>query len=383
MMLEIGQGFAGGKKTAMVRKQLREMALQTGSGGKLPTVRELRSRLGAANTTLNDALRDLQSAGVLDRRHGSGIYVSTRIRQKRVGLVFGGNVFTPGVSPFYSMLVEHCGLRAGTHGLSFSYFLDIPEAQRDGRAVFVHRDLEESLRGRMLDGLLLTWPRSTEHTRWLRSQGIPVVAFDLPFRPGHVVSADHGEIVKQGVRALCEQGCRRIALLSSLGYARPYEDDRQAFAAAMAECGLEVRPQWMLERPGQELSRFGEYALTNEEQGYQLMNELFRGWGENGCRAEDYPDGVVFIDDMYTRGALVAAWKLGVRIGRNLRIATHLNKGSSALRGYEQELTLLEVDLQKLIEAMFDMLESLMAGERPEREMVMIRPKLAAPRGTG
>jgi DNA-binding LacI/PurR family transcriptional regulator len=74
----------------------------------------------------------------------------------------------------------------------------------------------------------------------------------------------------------------------------------------------------------------------------------------------------------------VAAWKLGVRIGRDLHIATHLNQGSSAQRGYDQELTLLEVDLQELIEAMFDVLETLMAGGTPAQEMVMIKPKLAA-----
>ena len=382
-MLEIEQEVRRGQKTAFVRERLREMALRTGPGGKLPTVRELRRCLGAANTTLNDALRDLQSAGVVDRRHGSGIYVSHRIRQKRVGLVFGGNVFTPGISPFYSMLVEHCGLRAKTHGLRFSFFLDIPEAQTDEKRVFVHRDLEETLRGRKLDGILLTWPRGLEHTRWLRSQGVPVVAFDLPSQSGHVVSPDYGEIVKLGVRALHGQGCRRIALLSALGYARPYEDDRRAFAAAAAECGLEVRPQWMLERPAQELSRSGEYALTNEEQGYQVMDELFRGWGEGEYRGDHFPDGVVCTDDMYTRGALVAARKLGVRTGRDLRIATHINKGSPVLRGYERELTLLEVDLQELIEVMFDMLETLMAGRKPARETVMIRPQLAEQPGTG
>ena len=74
---------------------------------------------------------------------------------------------------------------------------------------------------------------------------------------------------------------------------------------------------------------------------------------------------------------------MGVRIGDDLRIATHLNKGSSALRGYEQELTLLEIDLQELIEAMFDMLETLMAGGTPAREMVMIKPKPAAQREPG
>ena len=138
----------------------------------------------------------------------------------------------------------------------------------------------------------------------------------------------------------------------------------------MLRCSRLAYAEW------QELSRSGEYTLTNEEQGYQLMNELFRGWRKGECRGDHYPDGVVCTDDMYTRGALVAARKLGLVIGCDVRIATHVNKGSPALNGHEGELTLLEVDLQELIEAMFEMLETLMSGEKPEREVVSVAPKL-------
>ena len=87
-------------------------------------------------------------------------------------------------------------------------------------------------------------------------------------------------------------------------------------------------------------------------------------------------DGVVINDDMMTIGALAAAKKLGLEVGTELKIATHANKGSSALREFEASLTLLEVDPNEFVEAMFGMLECLMAGGEITPERRLILPKL-------
>lgn len=58
--------------------------------GRLPTVPELRAAYDVSITTLDKALAELQSAGVITRRHGAGIFVRQRVVYERrlVGDVF-------------------------------------------------------------------------------------------------------------------------------------------------------------------------------------------------------------------------------------------------------------------------------------------------------
>lgn len=52
---------------------IRERRLE--SGDRLPTARELAAHFAVATPTMREALRKLQATGVIDIRHGSGIYV--------------------------------------------------------------------------------------------------------------------------------------------------------------------------------------------------------------------------------------------------------------------------------------------------------------------
>ena len=60
---------------------IREGGLQPGD--RLPSARELASRFSVATPTMREALRKLQATGMIDIRHGSGIYV-LQIEQRLV-----------------------------------------------------------------------------------------------------------------------------------------------------------------------------------------------------------------------------------------------------------------------------------------------------------
>lgn len=60
---------------------IRERQLQPGD--RLPPARELASRFSVATPTMREALRKLQATGMIDIRHGSGIYV-LRVEQRLV-----------------------------------------------------------------------------------------------------------------------------------------------------------------------------------------------------------------------------------------------------------------------------------------------------------
>ncbi|RYG57312.1 hypothetical protein EON80_28415 [bacterium] len=61
---------------------------------------------------------------------------------------------------------------------------------------------------------------------------------------------------------------------------------------------------------------------------------------------------------------------------RDVLIATHTNIGSQTLFGYDKSLVFLDFDPAQVAAAMFEMLETLMAGETPESSVVSIAPTL-------
>jgi DNA-binding GntR family transcriptional regulator len=84
---------------------------------------ELRDSLGVSVVTLNRALSELEAQGVISRRHGVGIFVSSQLGQKTIGLVFDRNIFGANASPFWDMLISKARDRASSHNEKFSLFL--------------------------------------------------------------------------------------------------------------------------------------------------------------------------------------------------------------------------------------------------------------------
>lgn len=51
---------------------------QYGEGDRLPAILEMARRFGVGPPTVREALKKLQTLGVVDVRHGSGVYVASR-----------------------------------------------------------------------------------------------------------------------------------------------------------------------------------------------------------------------------------------------------------------------------------------------------------------
>jgi hypothetical protein len=68
-----------------------------------------------------------------------------------------------------------------------------------------------------------------------------------------------------------------------------------------------------------------------------------------------------------TTGAMAAMHQLGIRPGVDVHVASHANKGSALLFGYEQALIMAEFDPAEVVTAMYEMLAVLMDGGTPNR----------------
>lgn len=352
------------QKVAAAQRSLRDLAFKLGANNKLPTVREMCRALGISAVTIEHVLSGLEEQGVILRRPGSGIYVSPRLYQKNVGLVFGQNAFQPGASPFCAMLVEACQKRAREHNDNFSFYLDMPAGERPAKYP-VHADLAEAIERKRIDGMLLVARHSAEQEKWLREQGVPLITFcggaNAPFAP-MTVGFDLKELAGKGLDALLAKGSRRIAAITA------GKSGAAAFRAVMEGKSLGYEAGWNLnpvEDAPPEASRF--------ELGYQAMRQLLAG--------NPAPDGVMVFDDMLACGAVRAVKESGLAVGADVLIATHCNRGSAVLQHAEEGLVLVEVDLGCITEAMFQGLEQMMANGAVALPAIMV--PLAARVGSG
>ena len=367
-------------KTQALRAQLIELARKLGPEAKLPTMRDLCDSLQVSGMTLNRALSELEAQGVINRRQGSGTYVAAtygtpRTTERTVGLVYDRDIFAAGNSPFTGLLVDEARRRAAAGNERFSFYLAVPSKDN----LPIHDDLAEAVRGHRLHGVLFVGEQNPQALQWLLGQNVPVVALAYtPIAPWRV-KINHAAGIRSGVHALAEQGCRRIGLWIPVGVGIGRAEGEESFAEldafreALKERGLSFEPNRVWEHQNLTDAVPAQPEDTNQEQGYRAALQVF---GDAGTTNQQHPDGLVIDDDMMTRGALVALQQAGIRLGTDVKIATHINRGSEVLLGYEDLLTLIEVDPGEIVEAMFSMLETLMDGETPQLSTVSIQPKL-------
>ena len=352
-----------------------ELAHQLGADARLPTMKELSASLQVSVMTLNRALSELEAQGVIYRKQGSGTYVAPGIGQRNIGLVYDRDIFSAGASPFCSMLVEEARKRAVSGREKFSFYLAMPSQQGHP----VHDDLVDALRGRRLNGVLFVGESNPEALHWLLEQEIPVVALAYtPIAPWRV-KIDHAEGVRLGAEALIAQGCRRLGLWIPIGNGIGRQPghasfpELDAFQGTLKKHKLPFHPELVWRNDELTDSVPAQATETEQEQGIRAATEVF---GTNG--APTLPDGIVIDDDTMTRGALIALGRLGIQPGVDIKIASHTNRGSTVLQGYEDNLTLFEIDPSELVRAMYEMLETLIQGGTPSVATINVKPRLRA-----
>ena len=348
-----------------VSAQLVELAHQLGPDEKLPTILQLCAQLGVSVTTLNTVLAELENQKVIYRRHGVGIFVSPQLSQKCIGLVCAPNFFRAGTSPFWQQLIEGMRARASSKNEAFRFYLSILADQSEQ---VVPRDLMDDVEARRVDGVLLVGGNKRMAT-WLDEQQIPAVSFAGEGQWN--VRIDYAELLRAALETLVARGCRELAVMVP----RDADDTgvlRRSvhFVDELKKRVMPVEPSWVWEPDSRSEENAATSPETHQEQGYRAAMDIF---GPQRLVAR-WPQGLVIGDDMMARGALIALAKLGVRPGVDVQIATHLNRNSAVLQGYENELSPIEIDPTAIVRAMFEMLETLMDGQTPDAATVWISP---------
>lgn len=344
-------------KQPFIIDAITRLARKLGPGMKLPTAHELSRQLGVTIATLDRSLTTLESRGVINRRQGSGIYVSDCPIQKTIALVFGVNVFEGGISPIYSVLLKQCEKRASSLPERFSVFLGSP-ALSGGSQSPLHYDLDEALNNGKLDGVLLFAKASARQEDVLRERGIPMAALTAHSEWPGVVSHDAQGMIRSAILALRDEGCKTIGLLGALS------EHAEAFRKEMRRTRMSVSEQWIF------FPDENDQALS-VHQGLYEREKYGHRWASQIVSGKDLPDGLISTDDMITRGACPVFLGNELRIGKDFFFATHANNDSFVLEEWGSGLIRFVFDSQETVDAMFAALDAHMNGT-PLQEPVLI-----------
>lgn len=352
-------------KIEVLRREVRRLAQAQGPGSKLPTVRAMAKGYRVNIGTLDRALRELEEDGVLQRRHGVGVFVSGQAALKTIALVYDRNIFDDLESPFPKMLVQATERCAYERQQQFHLYLDLPAHIR---GLPGHEQFLVDLAAGRLDGVLYCGliPRDT-HERIL-AQRLPFVLHGFSdLSVPHGAGTDLVRLVELGLEALLARGCRRISLLTAYGERRPNYpgySDIAAFERWMHTCPQQVAEPAIWPFAGEPVL---ESRLTDF--GYASVKR-FAARGALPC------DGLLITNDMVARGVLKALAELGIAPGRGIQIATHANRHSPVLVLAPPGTLLLEFDPGEVAQTLLNLLHDLMVGPPPSAGVIRVPPVL-------
>jgi len=358
-----------------LKKELGRLIKAGKPGEMLPSYTEMIRRYGVGQNTIDRVIREFDNSGLIIRKAGKGIYISPRAGRKTIGFVLGRDIFSGSHSPMCMMLMNQCRTRATKGRENFKFYMDLPEATGTRIDVPLHQELADDIQNGRLDGVILVWSYGPSETEWIRSQKIPIVSLGAEGDVDtHSVIIDYIDLIAKGTAALAGAGAKNIALLSASGYLRQfgYRQNIDVFQKTLEEKGLIFHPEFVLEDCSDRSLNAGGTA-TNEELGFELMANFLAQ--QNG-RATLPIDGFLSEDDMFTRGALAALHQASIGLDDNLLIATHANRGSSALKNYDDHLILLEIDPEEVVGAMFALLEPMMKDNVSEPHKIYVQAHL-------
>lgn len=360
-------------KVPLLCEQLRELALKAPPDTRLPSVSELCSLFATSRATLNDALQQAEALNIVYRKSGSGIFVSPELHRKHIYAIFPSNVLTSSASPFWGtlcgLIMQRLQIREETNNETNHFFLRMPS---QGKQV-LPAEVISSIHSRQVHGILFVG-HSFETIEWISMQNLPCVVFAGYGR--WMVSMDKIAFTSLAVMHLQQQGCRRIALW--VDNTPELSDDPsvflhiQSFPSLLAARGLPFEPSLVRHCFDEQFaaSVTPPARVTEQEQGYFLAQDVF------GKADTLKPDGIVITNDLMTDGVLAAFQSLGIRVGKDVTIATHANVGSMMLFGHLPGMIVIEFDPAEIVDAMFVLLDTLMDGRQPQQAEVFVQPKI-------
>lgn len=214
----------GEPKYRMIADSLRESVLsgECGPGGRLPSETELVRRFGVSRMTIVKAFKELQQAGLVTRRVGSGTYVNPKSNQSN--RVFGLLIPELGQTEIFEPICQGMASYQGVNRHSLLWGNAVGEGHPKEQAAeeLCQQYISEQVSGVFFAPLELTPVKDEVNRKIVASldrAGIPVVLLDRcveqhPKRSQYdLVGVDNRRAGYSATMHLVQAGAQRIAFL--------------------------------------------------------------------------------------------------------------------------------------------------------------------------
>jgi GntR family transcriptional regulator, arabinose operon transcriptional repressor len=275
-------------------------------GQKLPSEAALLKEFSTSRITVVRALRELQQRGLVQRRAGSGTYVTAGV-PGRAGLLFGLLIPNLGETEIFGPICQSIAevLQARKHALLWGNMTPAAEAKETQSLALCRQYLAQKVAGVFFAPL--EWTPQNDQTNQavvavLEAARIPIILLDrglqpYPKRSAHdLISIDHRRAGYLVTEHLVQLGCRRIAFLAYANSAPTIEARVAGYQEALLRAGVAFEPNLVQQLRSDDVREIA-----------QLMQRL-------------KPDAMVCANDRTAGHVMRSLLELDYRIPRDVRI---------------------------------------------------------------
>jgi LacI family transcriptional regulator len=333
------------------------------------TLKDLAAKLNLSITTVSRALTGYDDVAeatrqrVLQAAEEMGYVPDVTARRLKKGRTdtIGFVIPTSGPrfsDPFFSELLAGIGNEAARHNYDLLVSTQSPDTPEEQAA---YRRMVES---RIVDGLLVVRTRVKDHRiEYLAKVGFPFVAFgrsdlDVDF-PYVDENGAHG--LAQVTQHLIDLGHRQLAFIAAPPSLMFCVSRRAGLEATLKRNGLTLQPEYVV---AGDLTQRG---------GFRAMNQLLD--------LPNPPTAVIACNDLMALGAISAAQKRGLMVGRDAAI-TGFDDIPLAEHSHPP-LTTIHQPIYGIGRQICDMLVRLIQGEELAESHVLLEPKLIVRESSG
>jgi DNA-binding LacI/PurR family transcriptional regulator len=300
-------------------------------GDRLPPFVELQAEFGVTPNTVNRAMIELEQRGLIERRHGSGVYVAPP-RVERTGLI---GVCVPGFD-----FTEYSSYWA-------SALQGIQQGARHAEVQVLLLDQSSPANWDKADGVIVCDWGLTTILRHMPPQ-MPCVSLLARTRNYPSVTADDYGGMRAATEYLLSLGHRKIATLYRSEAQYIVEQRLAAFRDVLDEGGITPDARW-----NHELAWIGDEGYDYGRRFVQIGRDSMRqwladGWRETGCTA------ILAQNDEAAIGVIEALQASGIRVPEEVSVVGF--DGTDDYKYFSPRPTTVKLPLVEIAAAAVEML---------------------------
>lgn len=339
-------------KVQKVNKYLRNSILRGkwSAGDKIPSERDLTVKLKASHQVIREAVSQLVSEGLVERKHGSGTYVAPGQKANTIAILARTSLLASPSAYVYRKIVDE--LKTLTQAAGYRSVMFFGDGPTDKDYVSSIHLLDQPVLKQVAGVISLIRLEELEERLW--ADDIPVVSINPQGR--YRVWHDYTAMTEMAAGLLEQHGFREFGLMR-LDY--PDDDYNRDMNQALARISDRVRGVCKV-----------PYVDIGYDESCNLAYDVFKEF----WATSEHPRAMFFYDDALCDIALRAILELRINVPEDLAIVTQSNVGRRF--HFPIPITSVEFDPIGVAQAAWAMLKKLSAREPVEEYAVYVPPHI-------